>query len=349
MYVLTEEGAEKKSVNRIQPTSFSKTSITLAIFAIALIAVTVWVVFFFAAVTPLDPNSAFRLIFISGRVLDAVQRSGIFNDSKTFVDRPLLRDPQEVVLDFDGLPDRSEATLRAFVERNFDACGSDLTEWIPTDHTQHPQLLDKIVDPHYRLWAQKLNALWLTLGKQASPNVHTHPLRHTLMGGSRMMVPGGRFRESYYWDSYWVVRGLLLCDMPATAQLVVDDLLSLVREFGFVPNGLRRYYTTRSQPPFLTLMVQAVFEATGDTAWLTDAMPALEAEYAFYMSDARLVTVSAPDGLSFRLNRYWASRDADPRPESYVEDLATAETAASPPFNRSNHSVWSHVSAEAPY
>jgi uncharacterized integral membrane protein len=45
----------------------------------------------------------------------------------------------------------------------------------------------------------------------------------------------------------------------------------LVRNFGFVPNGTRVYYLDRSQPPLLTDMAMAIFDATGDKEWLSNA------------------------------------------------------------------------------
>lgn len=72
------------------------------------------------------------------------------------------------------------------------------------------------------------------------------------------IIPGGRFRESYYWDSYWIVLGLLACDMEVTAQGLVRNLLDDVSTYGFVPNGGRIYYLNRSQPPLLSDMVVAL-------------------------------------------------------------------------------------------
>lgn len=61
--------------------------------------------------------------------------------------------------------------------------------------------------------------------------------------------------EFYYWDSYWIIEGLLLCDMYYTARGMIENLLSMVQRFGFVPNGGRVYYLSRSQPPLLIPMV----------------------------------------------------------------------------------------------
>lgn len=77
-------------------------------------------------------------------------------------------------------------------------------------------------------------------------------------------IPGGRFRELYYWDTYWIVNGLLLCDMKQTARGIIENIISMVNRFGFMPNGNRVYYLNRSQPPLLILMVFNYFQATKD-------------------------------------------------------------------------------------
>lgn len=76
-----------------------------------------------------------------------------------------------------------------------------------------------------------------------------------------VIVPGDRFREVYYWDSYWIIRGLLRSGLPGTAEGMVRNFLGAVRRFGFVPNGGRSYYLNRSQPPLLSQMVKEVAEA----------------------------------------------------------------------------------------
>jgi neutral trehalase len=56
---------------------------------------------------------------------------------------------------------------------------------------------------------------------------------------------GDRFRETYYWDSYWVVRGLLVSRMTQTAAGLIDNLMSMLEAVGHVPNGARVYYLNR--------------------------------------------------------------------------------------------------------
>lgn len=56
---------------------------------------------------------------------------------------------------------------------------------------------------------------------------------------------GDRFRETYYWDSYWVIRGLIVSKMVPSAKFLVQNLLYMLNEIGFVPNGARVYYLNR--------------------------------------------------------------------------------------------------------
>merc|ERR1719163_1155809 len=76
-----------------------------------------------------------------------------------------------------------------------------------------------------------------------------------------VVVPGGRFNESYYWDSYWIIEGLLRSDRVELARGIVENFATLIHAYGFVPNGTRIYYTNRSQPPMLAEMVLAILAA----------------------------------------------------------------------------------------
>ncbi|CAI5493867.1 unnamed protein product [Closterium sp. Naga37s-1] len=76
-----------------------------------------------------------------------------------------------------------------------------------------------------------------------------------------VIVPGERFREMYYWDTYWVIRGLLVSGMLDSALAAVRNLLHLARTHAHVPNGSRAYYLNRSQPPLLSHMVRVVHAA----------------------------------------------------------------------------------------
>jgi alpha,alpha-trehalase len=121
------------------------------------------------------------------------------------------------------------------------------------------------------------------------------------------VVPGGRFNEMYGWDSFFIQMGLLRDGKLELARDMTDNLLYEVRSYGKVLNANRTYYLTRSQPPFLTPMVLAVYNRTQDRKWLAGAMPWLEEYYRYWISQPHL---TAETGLS----RYYDSGDG-PAPE----------------------------------
>ena len=128
--------------------------------------------------------------------------------------------------------------LRAFVASTFGKPGHDLQPWVPTDFHPSPALLGRLPDGAVRDWAASLNGLWRDLGRQVSAQTLAHPERTTLLPAARgFVVPGGRFRESYYWDSYWVVLGLVACGMQQTAMSLTSNLLDAARQHGFVPSA----------------------------------------------------------------------------------------------------------------
>lgn len=277
-------------------------------------------------------------VYCYGDLLAAVQLSGIFNDSKTFVDMPMKVDPEVINSAFLTINSSNKAELTNFLETYFDDPGSDLDEYIPIDLQEYPPFLDSISNPILRQWGYELNQLWKVLGRSVNVSVTENPQRHSFLPRNYpMIVPGGRFRESYYWDSWWIVRGLLVCDMITTASDVINNLLDDVENFGFIPNGGRIYYLDRSQPPLLSEMIRSYIDKVGDQsenglAMLMKAFPLLEIEYDWWMSEegGHVVSIySEKDGMSYELNRYH-SNSSLPRPESYAEDIETASESARP-------------------
>lgn len=131
-------------------------------------------------------------------------------------------------------------------------------------------------------------------------------------------MPGGRFREFYYWDSLWVIQGLLVSEMFETAKGMLENFSDLIRNFGFIPNGGRIYYLGRSQPPLFIQMVQEYFAATLDRQFIRDNFDAMETEFNFWQTER-----------TFELNGHtvaaYGDRTLGPRPESYSEDMQNVQ------------------------
>jgi alpha,alpha-trehalase len=238
----------------------------------------------------------------------------------------MIYGPQETLSAFGLVNVNNKTALEVFLNDYFLPAGSDLDSWVPADYTTTPDILTRITDTSFNSWASDLNNLWLVLGRQVNESVLEYPEKHSYLPRKYpMMVPGGRFRESYYWDSWFIIRGLLVCDMYDTALNVINNLLDDILNFGFVPNGGRIYYLDRSQPPVLSEMVldyyiymEGKFGLTASLeAFLIGAYSSLQTEYAWWMDSANGHTVDMGSGTV--LNRYY-SNYTTPRPESYAAD-----------------------------
>jgi alpha,alpha-trehalase len=102
------------------------------------------------------------------------------------------------------------------------------------------------------------------------------------------VVPGGRFNEMYGWDSYFIQMGLLRDNLVPLARDMADNFLYEIRHYGHILNANRTYYLSRSQPPFLTQMLLAVYRRTLDRQWLENALPEIAAYYRYWITGPHL-------------------------------------------------------------
>lgn len=266
-------------------------------------------------------------IYCTGDLLQRVQLSRVFpNDSKEFVDLKLLRPQEDVLRDYNQLlervPQPDVQTLRDFVNYHFEK-GDELEVWSPPDFTKTPSITYKIADPKYKKFALDLNNIWKELGRKVKEDVKINSgLYSIIYTPNGFFIPGGRFLELYYWDTYWIVQGVLLCDMKQTAKGIIENIIYIVDHVGFMPNGARIYYLHRSQPPMLSSMVSSYVKYTGDFGFIKANIQILRREFEYWM-DNHMVTVEV-DGHYYRVARYYAP-SAGPRPESFREDYELAE------------------------
>ncbi|XP_043533648.1 trehalase isoform X1 [Chiloscyllium plagiosum] len=273
------------------------------------------------------PSPCDSHIYCTGKLLHKVQMAKLFDDDKHFVDMKLKMNPGVVLAAFRNLTspiaEITKEQLKLFVKTYFDAPGQEFEKWTPADWCDHPQILQKISDQKLRLWATELHALWKSLGRKIKLDVQAHPeLYSQVYVPKPLIVPGGRFREYYYWDSYWIIKGLLLSDMRETSKGMIENFLYLMQRFEFIPNGGRIYYERRSQPPFLVLMMESYINVTNDLDFLKQSIDLLDKEYEFWMKN-RVMPVSV-GSKTHRLNRYIVEA-AGPRPESYSKDVELAQ------------------------
>ncbi|KAK0657607.1 Six-hairpin glycosidase-like protein [Cercophora newfieldiana] len=282
-------------------------------------------------------------LYCQGDVLKAIELARPFSDSKTFVDMPTIKPVDEVIAAFGKLeqPLSNNSELNAFLAANFAPAGGELEEVPNSELETNATFLEKVDDVVIREFTEAVIEIWpeLTRRYAGASNNCTECANSFIPVNRTFVVAGGRFREPYYWDSYWIVEGLLRTGGAFTqiSKNIIENFLDFVDTIGFVPNGARLYYLNRSQPPLLTEMVRIYVEYTNDTSLLERAVPLLIKEHEFWETN-RSVSVKAPDGKTYTLNRYSVNNN-QPRPESYREDYNTAN-------NQSYYSTSGKVYAE---
>ncbi|XP_069080887.1 trehalase isoform X1 [Pleurodeles waltl] len=274
-------------------------------------------------------------IYCTGELLKQVQSAKLFTDDKHFVDMDMQRSPDVILEQFSKLMTSApggqvpKEQIWQFVNKSFNPPGQEFEPWTPLDWHSNPKILSRISDGNLQSWAAKLHLLWKSLGRKIKEEVKTNPERHSqIYVPNPVVVPGGRFREFYYWDSYWVINGLLLSEMPNTAKGMIENFLDLVDRYGFVPNGGRVYYLRRSQPPFLTLMMESYIDDQKNKTFLQKNIHLLEKEYEFWVTN-RSFEIEI-NRRNYTLNRY-SVQVGEPRPESYTHDVELATPLAEGP------------------
>lgn len=247
-------------------------------------------------------------IFHLDEFFSDVQMSNVFEDGKTFPDCIPKRPLEDINSEYLHQKTKSGFDLRKFVHENF-------TE--PQAYTAGYK------SDTSRTVAQHIESLWNELTRkpeQQSGTLISLPLPY--------IVPGGRFREIYYWDSFFTMLGLQVSGRIEMIRNMIDNFSYLIDSVGFIPNGNRTYFSGRSQPPFFSCMVKLLSDH--DQHALINYLPQLEKEYSFWMRGSATLSqtnssvnrvVRLPDGSI--LNRYWDTFDT-PRPESYKEDVELA-------------------------
>jgi alpha,alpha-trehalase len=249
--------------------------------------------------------------FYSSAFFKEVQLKAVYPDSKTFVDCVPKHDITEILEAYDKQKDQPDFDLVQFVNQHFDLPVRPKSTFA-TDTTLAME--------------EHLTRLWPVLTRKADDQNSRSsliPLPYDYV------VPGGRFSEIYYWDSYFTILGLKAQKRYDLIQNMVKNFAHLIDTVGFIPNGNRNYYLTRSQPPFFSLIVKELEEY--DSLAAGHYLEPMVKEYAFWMSgidsvkkpgDAVQHVVMMSDGSI--MNRYFDKGEA-PRPEAYKEDYALGQ------------------------
>ena len=268
----------------------------------------------------MTPNyRAFEDVF--GDLFHDVQTSGIFPDSKTFIDATAKHPVAAILKEYSEKKASTSLTkkeLKEFVLQNFTLPSSPSSDFEADTN---------------RSAAEHIHHLWEVLTRQADQQIEGSSL---ISLPYPYIVPGGRFGEIYYWDSYFTMLGLAESGRYDMIEHMIDNFAHLIDQIGFIPNGNRTYFLGRSQPPFFAAMVDLLASKKGNQIW-SEYLPAMEKEYQFWMAGVEELSLENPTHRRVvRLqrgaivNRYWDDQTG-PRPESYPEDLELAEASNQSP------------------
>lgn len=267
-------------------------------------------------------------IFELSPLFEDVQMQQVFEDGKTFVDCTPKQPTKLILEEYQQQRSQPGFDLRSFVTTHF-----ELPHVFTSDY--HTDALQDVKEHIHSLWQV------LTRKPDAEQKGSLIPLPNPYI------VPGGRFGEVYYWDSYFTMLGLKESGMYEMIGNMVNNFTHLIHTIGFIPNGNRTYYLGRSQPPFYALMVELLMEIKGE-AVLANYLPALEKEYQFWMMGAD--SISAEHRFEKHLvlmeegellNRYCDAYHTA-RPESYREDVELMHAAKQP-----TEALYAHLRAGA--
>lgn len=249
-------------------------------------------------------------VFFASQLFHDVQMSGIFKDSKTFADAEPKSSFEQILTLYEQKVTANNFDLSAFVEQNFTIRRSE--ELVSSER------FDEVQD--------QINHLWTVLKKPADK-----PQNGSLIPLDRpYTVPGGRFQEVYYWDSYFAALGLIQSGRISEVEDLIENFISVQQRVGCIPNGNRWYYKSRTQPPVLALLI-SLFRAHNPCSaqQLARYRLAVETEYRFWMRGVEGLQLNQANSRVVRLkdgeilNRYYDDQ-ATPRPESYAEDIELA-------------------------
>jgi alpha,alpha-trehalase len=257
-----------------------------------------------------------NLAFFNSELFKTVQMSELFSDSKIFADAQPKQTYSDILVAYPlECPNSSKKALSMFIQNHFS---------LPKVQVSEPVALHMDIE-------QQIKNLWQHLERQ--PDKQSSGSLLPLQ--SIYVVPGGRFREIYYWDSYFTALGLIESGLVDVVEGMLQNFIELQQQYGNIPNGNRSYYLSRSQPPILAMLVELLLPLQTDPQkFIAKTITAVINEYKFWMTGNEQLTsdnnefmrvVRMPDGSI--LNRYWDNEES-PRPESFCEDIELSKGMA---------------------
>ncbi len=258
-----------------------------------------------AAIKPRDPDEVFDELFRD------IQTAEIFNDNKIFIDLIPKKSPLLIMRAYRLERKRPDFDLADFVGRHFYNLEKHHGRTQTTPNTDVETYITE-------LWQE------LTVTNRRN--------RGSLLAlPYEYVVPGGRFQEQFYWDTYFIMLGLAHEKQWSLVEGMIKNYTYMIRRFGFIPTANRSYFLSRSQPPFFSHMIELLAKHRGKYT-VVEYLPYLLKERQFWMrgqstlknefsATRRVVRL----GDKTLVNRYFDNRSS-PRPDTYIQDTSRAAT-----------------------
>ncbi len=246
-----------------------------------------------------------------GELFRDVQKSGIYGDGKIFADLIPRKRMEQIQKEYLLLKNDPHFNLREFLSLHFYKYSAYDTKFKSKPGATPREHIDE---------------LWSFLERKNRRD------RGSLIAlPNPYIVPGGRFTEQFYWDSYFIMLGLAADERWDMIEGMLKNCAYMIRKFGFIPTANRTYFLSRSQPPTFALMVKLLASHKGRGRTYVEYLPYMLMEYHFWTKHRRSLAkkesykafsrvVEMPDGHV--LNRYYDNKTT-PRPESLHEDTET--------------------------
>ena len=191
-------------------------------------------------------------------------KSNLWTDGKAIADIYFKESPEKIIKAYHHLNHKQEFKLQDFFDTYCDKANKFNKDYLSTPSEPVENHIEKLWDILTRTPQQE---------KRYSTLI---PLPYPYI------VPGGRFNEIYYWDSYFTMLGLQVSNKIDLIESMVQNFDFLIQTNGFIPNGNRSYFLSRSQPPFFSLMVDLLAQEKGNDSYKI-YLSSLEKEYLFWM------------------------------------------------------------------
>ncbi|KHN86621.1 Trehalase [Toxocara canis] len=255
-------------------------------------------------------------IYCSGGLIHA---SWMFGLQDTCPGDMMLQTPDAVIAAFNKLKyPLKRDDFKRFCTDNFMNFpylkAAKLSDWM-----EEPPNLRSIKDDRLRKLAKKLNDIWKFLGREFDEKVKENPdLFPVLTVPNSFVVPGGLFQMYFYWDSYWIIKGLIFSNMTLTARHMIENFASVIQYHGFIPNSGNVQLSRRSQPPLFVQMLADYYYLTRNKTFLSSILPLVDIELSWWLRN-RSVILSSNFG-EYTMFHFHAASNC-PRPENYLVDL----------------------------